>query len=475
MIFKPTDQPASQTKKRKANSPIKPPNPTPITIDETTDLRTIMERLGTIIGSLPEHQQHTIDKAIELIGCVINNITPKDEERLTQLETNQKNADKKLDRILANLEKGIGSSPTPSSRLTPFPPTVPNSVPSLRSLATDSGLSNKHSGHSTYAQVAGRHASNPLHVEDGFTTVGPRRHQSGNQQNTKTPFTSYRDKRIVLLGSSEALIDGSPKEVRDRINSQLREKLNITTPIISSIFKSQQGKNIVLIINDGHNLEDVLNASDIIRPHFEHSRMKIDVQWSKILVNGLLISDWNDENTGMEDLQTELMQHSGIQLAAKPRWITSKEARQTKTHGSVVLSFDEPTMHQRALRTLHSIGSQRVTTRLYREARITDQCGNCWRHGHNRTLCRSESRCQYCTEPHQTSQHCCRICNKKGECEHNQCVNCDGKHDATNRRCTEWTTVYQKQANFNTRKREASQLQKDADADILNGPTTNDL
>jgi len=47
--------------------------------------------------------------------------------------------------------------------------------------------------------------------------------------------------------------------------------------------------------------------------------MKIDVQWSKILVNGLLISDWNDETTGIENLQTELMQHSGIQLAAKPR------------------------------------------------------------------------------------------------------------------------------------------------------------
>src|SRR5450755_3924012 len=64
MIFKPTDQPASQIKKRKANSPIKPPNPTPITIDETTDLRTIIERLGMIIGSLPEHQHRTIDKAI---------------------------------------------------------------------------------------------------------------------------------------------------------------------------------------------------------------------------------------------------------------------------------------------------------------------------------------------------------------------------------------------------------------------------
>jgi hypothetical protein len=322
MVFKPSDQPASQTKKRKANSPIKPPNPTPSTIDETTDLGTIIERLGTIIGSLPEHQQHTIDKAIELIGCVINNITPKDEERLTQLETNQKNADRKLDRILANLERGIGGNPIQSSRLTPSPPTVPNSVPSLRSLATDSGPSNKHSGYSTYAQVAGMHASNPLHVEDGFITVGPRRHQSGSQQNTKTTFTAYRDKRIILLGSSETSIDGNPKKIRDQINGQFRKKLNITTPIISSIFRSHQAKNIVLIINDGHNLEDVLNGSDIIRPHFEHARMKVDVQWSKILVHGLLISDWNDEHTGMEDLQTELRQHSGIQLAAKPRWIT---------------------------------------------------------------------------------------------------------------------------------------------------------
>jgi hypothetical protein len=75
----------------------------------------------------------------------------------------------------------------------------------------------------------------------------------------------------------------------------------------------------VLIINNRHKIENVLNASDIISPHFKHDRMKIDVQWSKILINGLTIADWNDENTGIKDLQTEFMQHAGIQLAAKFR------------------------------------------------------------------------------------------------------------------------------------------------------------
>jgi hypothetical protein len=152
------------------------------------------------------------------------------------------------------------------------------------------------------------------------------------------------------------------------------------------------------------------------------------------------------------------MQYLGIQLAAKFRWMTSKAARQTKTHGLVMLSFDEPAMYQRALRILHSVKNQKITTRLYRETRITDQCGNCWRHDHNRALCKLELRCQYCTGSHQTSQHCCRICNKKGECEHNQYVNCNGKHDTTNRRYTEWTAAYRKQANFNTRKKEISQF-----------------
>jgi hypothetical protein len=141
----------------------------------------------------------------------------------------------------------------------------------------------------------------------------------------------------------------------------------------------------------------------------------------------------------------------------------------------VVLSFDEPAMYQKAIRTLHSVRNQKITTRLYREARITNQCGNYWKHNYNRALCKSELRYQYYTNPHQTSQHCCRICNKKSECEHNQYINYNGKHDVINRRYTEWTAAYQKQANFNTKKKEANQLQKNADADILNGPTTTDL
>jgi hypothetical protein len=63
----------------------------------------------------------------------------------------------------------------------------------------------------------------------------------------------------------------------------------------------------MLIINNKHKIENVLNASDIISSHFKYDRMKIDIQWSKILINGLTIADWNDENTGIKNLQTELM------------------------------------------------------------------------------------------------------------------------------------------------------------------------
>jgi hypothetical protein len=73
---------------------------------------------------------------------------------------------KKLDQLLANQTKGIGIYPNPylSAKIT----------------LTNFGALPCSTPPNIYAQVARMHAFNPLFVENGFITVGPRRRQLEN-------------------------------------------------------------------------------------------------------------------------------------------------------------------------------------------------------------------------------------------------------------------------------------------------------
>jgi hypothetical protein len=64
------------------------------------------------------------------------------------------------------------------------------------------------------------------------------------------------------------------------------------------------------------------------------------------MVHGVAISDF-DTATGMAELRKDIeMFNPKLRLATLPRWITFKENRIGKMHGSVVLSFDNKEMYQ---------------------------------------------------------------------------------------------------------------------------------
>ena len=90
----PTDQAASQAKKRKANSPIRPnpaPNPTPSVTDGKAELKEIITRLAVIGATFLTNQNDAIQEAIKLIEHAANNIEPEKPDHnkvLTQVEVN---------------------------------------------------------------------------------------------------------------------------------------------------------------------------------------------------------------------------------------------------------------------------------------------------------------------------------------------------------------------------------------------------
>ena len=64
------------------------------------------------------------------------------------------------------------------------------------------------------------------------------------------------------------------------------------------------------------------------------------------MIHGVTISDFNTA-TGIAELRKDIeMFNPKFRLAILPRWVTLRENRIGKMHGSVVLSFDNEEMHQ---------------------------------------------------------------------------------------------------------------------------------
>ena len=139
------------------------------------------------------------------------------------------------------------------------------------------------------------------------------------------------------------------------------------------------------------------------------------------------------------------MFNSKLRLATPPRWVTPRENRIGKMHGSVVLSFDNEEMHQMSLRSKLFVGGVNCHTRNFRETKPTDWCVNCQHYGHTAPICHRTLRCLYCTEDHPTVQHNCNTCRANNGCEHVRCANCNENHAANDKKCSEWQQVLSRQ------------------------------
>jgi hypothetical protein len=95
------------------------------------------------------------------------------------------------------------------------------------------------------------------------------------------------------------------------------------------------------------------------------------------MVYGVAISDF-DTVTGMAELRKDIeMFNPKLRLATLFRWVTPRENRIGKMHGSVVLSFDNEEMYQWSLRGKLFVGGVSCHMRDFKETKSTDWCTNC--------------------------------------------------------------------------------------------------
>jgi hypothetical protein len=75
----------------------------------------------------------------------------------------------------------------------------------------------------------------------------------------------------------------------------------------------------------------------------------------------------------MAELRKDIeMFNPKLRLATLPRWVTFRENRIRKMHGSVVLSFDNKEMHQWSLRGKLFVSRVPYYTRDFKETKPTD-------------------------------------------------------------------------------------------------------
>jgi len=437
---------ATGPKKRKNTSPLKQSERFISSVDPIKSLERAAEMLMEARDQMDEENGELVAKAITLVSHVLNNTLPEPmeesplEKTIAEFTKSFNDVSIRLGRVENSLAAGVSISPQTSS------------AGSNATRANDN-MSNGSSAAGSWATAASFKGPTNERTNNGFVTV---QYPLRSQQKASMG-RSFTDQRAILIGCQNTEWQKDVKATRDRLNETLKARLHTQHPVIASITKAQYSENTVLVATQHFTAQDIVNNADIIQSTFGYERIQKDVQWFKTMVHGIAISDF-DTATGMQDLQKEVeLYNPRLQLATLPRWVTTRESRAGKMHGSVVLSFDNEEMHQMSLRGKLFIGGASCHTRNFRETKPTDWCVNCQSYGHTAPICHKASRCLYCQEDHPTIQHRCGACRANKGCEHVKCINCGGDHAANDKKCGEWQTVLAKQYRNRTRANRASE------------------
>jgi hypothetical protein len=302
----------------------------------------------------------------------------------------------------------------------------------------------------TYAQAAARakapeKCGNSLDKEKEKRNISARSSSNSKQNNLNSvqksksnSQSSYRERRLILSNSKNSTYSSvEAMKLRDKINKDFQLQLKISKPVIAAITKSYKQQNIVLTTMSDYNAEYLIQHENIWSKYFKYQAILKDKAWYKVIAHGIPTEIFNYEK-GLELLKEEIKTFNGISPLAV-NWISSKENREVKKHGSIVISFDNEAEAQKALKNRLLIAGISVKTAKFEVNQATEQCSKCQKFGHSTHSCKNLAACQYCAQNHPTRLHVCKICEISGDvCIHTnlKCVNCSQKHAANSKECS---------------------------------------
>ena len=110
-----------------------------------------------------------------------------------------------------------------------------------------------------------------------------------------------------------------------------------------------------------------------------------DMRWAKVLAHGVPAYAFGED---MEALHQEITNYNNnIQLAAPPRWLTKKEAREGILHSSVQLCFMTRQEADGVIKKGLLIGAVQTRCAAYSDTQPNSRCNACQVFGHHSTVC----------------------------------------------------------------------------------------
>jgi hypothetical protein len=124
-----------------------------------------------------------------------------------------------------------------------------------------------------------------------------------------------------------------------------------------------------------------------------------------------------------------------------PRWLTPDNRREHKANSTIVMTLTGNIKKAQIGRQHLIVCNRQCELDDYIAYGRSTQCRKCQAYGHPAALCRNNSRCAVCADPHETKEHPCTlpICKKGPACTHPpiRCANCDAPHKASDPNCPE--------------------------------------
>lgn len=284
----------------------------------------------------------------------------------------------------------------------------------------------------TYAQAAAANlpSSSSSSTKNGnsFTTV--------QRKKMPTLKENLQNRQLVLVTNSEEEKQQiNSFELRNQINNKFKSTLNLQTPVIASIVKSINKKNIVLTTTTQYTADFLAENKAIWKEFFKFQRNQKVESWAQIIAHGVPFEPFLGENAS-QALKEEIEAFNNIVVKGKPRWISVR--RENQQVGSIVFAVASEEERTQILK------EQRITVAgytpkvvKYLKASPTYQCRRCFKFGHPLESCRQLA-CCFCAAPHKTEEHKCLSCNSIGKaCTHTiaKCINCKGSHFANSKDC----------------------------------------
>jgi hypothetical protein len=192
-----------------------------------------------------------------------------------------------------------------------------------------------------------------------------------------------------------------------------------------------------------------ISATDAVKfqPEIEKALKSLDLQvlstpgnsrWSKFIIHGIPTSIGEGLEAATALAKAIHLAAPSINLAQAPRWLSTPEQRNGKTHSSMVVALP-------AKYTLATLGFKflppfnkpcKFDTSV--ESFNTAQCRKCQKFGHHQNLYKSTlPKCAICSKDHLTENHTCSICKGGAKCSHPplRCSNCSQAHKAFDKAC----------------------------------------